>query len=162
MANPAQRITSVFPSWAEMEFKLQPYGGGAIQRIVDINEISYSAKLTPGDVPGAGLIKRGTTAGLAAFEASLKLLLEAHSQLVEDLQRVADSYQVSYGQIQFGFFVNWRPKPGQALQRFEFRGARVIEEGFNASPSADASEISTPLNVSNIFKNGVSIATGRK
>lgn len=149
-------INGVYHSSAEVTLTLAPYGGG-IFRTPDFTALDFTEKLEPGQVKKLGGAKRGTTEGEYSAEGSMEMLLAAHMAFVADLGRVARAKRIKLGAVQFSMAASWRSVPGSPLVRVALVGVRIKERGFNAGPDASASVVSTPLDVTILRTNGLSL-----
>ncbi len=149
-------INGVYHSWSELSLIMAAPGMPPF-RPSDFTAASFKESLEPGDVRGKGGGKRGTTEGMYDAEGSVTMLLAAHLQFVQGLARIARAKKIKLGAVQFTVGASWRAQPGSPLVRAQLIGCRIKERSFDASPASDAIEVETPLNVTLVRVNGLSL-----
>lgn len=139
-------------SWADLEIKVNRKLAQAIQ------EISFSSKLEPGEVRGAGTRLMGRTRGQETHEASITLLAEEWHEL---LGQLGDAF----GEKPFDISISYRlgdESSAAKIHTAQILGCRIKGVDDSHQQGTDATKVKLDLHPMDIIRDGKRISSGIK
>lgn len=147
------KIDGEYFSWAELEVAFGVIKGPVFST-EDIAALDFSDKVEPGAVRGAGPKKRGTTVGLYDADASFSLYLDAAGVFMNKLKTVNPRITL----VHFNISAVWAPLSlGGRTIHAKLIGCRIKERQVQNAPSADATMMVFPLDITDLEIDGVKL-----
>lgn len=114
-------------------------------RYVQVESISFSDELTPGELKGAAAMVLGTSRGAYKANGSIKMSQADSDFLIEKL---GDGFML----VKFPIFITWSD-PGTKVSTRLLQGCRLIKND-ESSEGEDPSMVSHDLWITKIIRNG--------
>lgn len=150
-------FNGIYPSWADFEIIIKAAGMPTFKTL-DFMAFEAKETLQPGEVRGAGPVRRGTTIGEYSAEASITFAMLQGQLLRQRLGNIAKLRKMPMGAVYFQINANWKlPGLMGAFIKCEVVNCRIQESAFSGAPGSDPAALVVPINCERVRFGGKSL-----